>query len=584
MSFDGVMMHAIGYELQKNWIGAKVERAYQQEKDEILLHLRNSSRRGMLLLSASGNSPRIYMTNSSKENPKTPPMFCMLLRKHLVGARLETVKQYALDRILTLSFSCRDEMGVPTTRNLSVEIMGKHSNIVLTDDENRIIDAIKRVNSSMSSLRELLPGRLYDPTVLIDRKNPLKEMTEDFYESLMSFSQGSNGKNFLMKTYTGISPLLAREILYRAGLDETRPLSTFSDEEKGRFSEEFTLFFQGVAKNGYHFQAILEEEKILAFSAFPLQQYQFETQRQFPTASELLEFAFTTKDLHERLSQKSQALRKNLKNHLSRAQSKLQKLNEERDEALDRERWKVYGDVLAAHAHEIPRGSKEVTLENFYDPDLAPITIPLDDTMSAQANVTRFYKKYSKLKHAAQLLEEQIDQTKETISYVADALSQIDFAESPRDIDDISSLYRQEFHHASSKRHTRQEAPEPMQFETPSGKKLYVGKNHRQNEEVTFSLARREDLWFHVKDHPGSHVLLKSDSEAFTNEDMLLAARLAAYFSTLRQSGHADVDYTLKKYVTRHPSRKKGLVTYTNFKTVYVPSDVSVLKKITRLT
>lgn len=583
MSFDGVMMHAIGKELQTNWIGAKVERAYQQEKDEILLHLRNSSGRGMLLISASGKSPRIHMTTSRKENPKTPPMFCMLLRKHLVGARLEAVTQYGMDRILTLSFSCRDEMGVPTSRHLFVEIMGKHSNIVLTDAENRIIDAIKRVNSSMSSLRELLPGRLYDPSALVDRKNPLEETAEDFSESLASFSQGANGKNFLMKTYTGISPLIAREILYRAQIDESRPLSTYSEEGKERLREEFSRFFQGIARGEYHFEAILDEEKILAFSAVSLQQYQFETQREFPTASDLLEFAFTTKDLHERLSQKSQALRKNLKTHLSRAQSKLQKLIEERDEALDRERWKVYGDVLAAHAHEIPRGSKEVTLENFYDPDLAPIAIPLDDTMSAQANVTRFYKKYSKLKHAAQLLEEQIHQTEETISYVADALAQIDFAESPRDIDDIASLYRQEFHHASTKRQKRQEAPEPMHFETPSGKHLYVGKNHRQNEEVTFSIARRDDLWFHVKDHPGSHVLLKSDSEDFTNEDMLLAARLAAYFSTLRQSGHADVDYTLKKYVTRHPSRKKGLVTYTNFKTVYVPSDVSVLKKLTRL-
>lgn len=582
MSYDGLVLHSLIDELNEKFIGARVDRIYQQEKDELLLYLRSRNERGMLLLSASGSYPRAYLTEYKKENPKEPPMFCMLLRKHLQGSRILGFRQYKMDRIMAIDLECKTELGDLVTRSLIIEIMGRHSNIIFVEGR-RILDAITRVNKTMSSLREILPGKTYEVEVLGNKDNPLEETSEEFLRRLDRHPKAENGFRFLMSQYTGISPLIAREILYRASIDENLPLSAWEDEERNSLKEVFFSFIETVKQKEYKYVAV-RKGTTTEFSVIDLKQFSRWEQKVYSSVSKLLDDVYRERDLFDRLGQKSQALRKSVKTHLERGRNKQKKLWKEYEEALDREKYKIYGDVLSANTHLVEKGASEVYLPNFYTVDLEEIRIPLDPKLSPIANAGKFYKRYSKLKHAAKLLEEQMEENKTAMDYLENTLVQIEMAETPGDIDEIRKQYRQDFQKKSSnsKKKSSKEAL-PMIFETPEGSMIYVGKNNRQNEDVTFKIAARDDLWFHVKEHPGSHVILKCPTKEYKDKDMLFAARLAAYYSSLKNNPHVDVDYTFRKNIKRHPSHRPGLVNYVNYRTIHVSGSQDVLDELKRL-
>lgn len=584
MSYDGLVLHAVRDELERELVGGRIDRIYQQEKDELLLYIHTKTNRTMLLLSASGNNPRVYQTEHKKENPPQPPMFCMLLRKHLIGSKILGIKQYLMDRILKIELETVDELGDYKKKSLIIEIMGRHSNIIFYDDEEKeIIDAITRVNATMSSLREVLPGKPYDPSILGDKVNPLDDDRSRMASRLEAYPKARGGKRFLMDTYTGISPLIAREILYRSDIDETFPLQAWEDRDKEKFLDRATEIFEDVKKGNYTFQSV-ENDEIFEFSAIPLLQFPDVEVTEYDSASEMLDRVYTERDRKDRLIQKSHALKKSVRTHLDRSKNKQKKLWREYEDALDRDKYKVYGDVLSAYADSVERGLSEVFLPNFYSTKGEEIRIPLDPKLSPIGNAGRFYKRYSKLKHGAKLLEGQLEENKNAMEYLENTLLQIDMAETPGDIDDIRRQYRRDFHKKPPKnRKKEKDVSRPMEFKTPAGSKIYVGKNNRQNEEVTFKKANRRDLWFHVKEHPGSHVILKSDTGEYRNSDMIQAAKLAAYYSSLRNAKHVDVDYTFKKNVKRHPSNRPGLVNYVNYKTVHVSGSKEILKELERL-
>lgn len=583
MSYDGMMLKSVVEELNKHLLSSRVDKIHLPTHHELFMSFRKTQVNETLLISVSSNHPRMYLTKNKLENPMQPPLFCMVLRKHLQGSKLIQVKQIGQDRIAEFVFEGYNELGDSVKLSLIVEIMGKYSNIILIDtDSRRIIDCLTKVGSSMSSVREVLPGKIYSSDVINQKKSILDESYQDFVKAYLESPENKTFQQFLITSYMGISKTLTREINFRAGLDEALPKSALDSEDQEKLLNLAYDFFQKVKKKNYLFAIYedLEDEKILDFSNLPLTMYGSGSQV-YDSPSELLENVYTQRAEKDLIQQKSADLRKNLKIQLNRDYSKLGKLRNELDAAQNREKYKVYGDLISANLHAIEAGQKELLAENFYDPDLKTIKIPLDIKLSPAQNANKMYKRYQKLKHAASILKDQIQETLEKIQAYEEISLQIDWAENPRDLDEIKDSYRLISGQKSRKnKKNKNKSSNPMVFQSKTAM-IYVGKNNRQNDEITFKIANKDDLWFHIRNNPGSHVLLKSNGQEFKNEDMLAAAGLAAYFSKLRGSKHVDVDYTLKKYIKRHPSNKLGLVHYTNFKTVHV-SGQNIPKSLTR--
>ncbi|MCD1147122.1 NFACT RNA binding domain-containing protein [Peptoniphilus sp. KCTC 25270] len=580
MSFDGTVTKALIYELNEQFTGGKVDRIFQTEKDELLLQLRSGKNRGNLILSASANNPRAYITQEKKKNPSTPPAFCMLLRKHLESATILGFEQIEMDRMIHIHLEGTNELFDRVQKILAIEIMGRHSNIILIDKESHtVIDSIKRVNSMVSRVRQVLPGLPYSYEEILSKENPLKETPERFREKFENSSDVSV-KNFLLQNYMGFSPLIAREISYRATIEDALPLSHMK-EELPKLEEAFFSTMKILKENRYEPNGIFEGDRVVAFSCLPLTQYPDSSRKSYDSISEMLDNIFTSKDLGDRIRQKSQNLHKMIKNQLDRALKKQEKMELELRDAKEREKYKIYGDVLSANSWAVERGDQEVTLENFYD-NMNPVTIPLDIKKDAVQNAAHYYKKYSKLKHAESTIQEQLKHTRGDIRYLDELLFTLEEAESVEDIDLIKEEFREEFlkkSPSSQKKKKKEKQRDFLSFETETGEKIYVGRNNRENGELTLKFARKDDLWFHVKSGPGSHVILRSPEEP-TKEAIEMAASLAAYYSRQKLSANVEIDYTERKYIKRHPLNQPGLVIYTDFQTIFVTPDKKIFSKL----
>ena len=583
MSYDGMMLKSVVEQLNTQLKTSRVDKIHLPTHQELFISFRNPGMNETLLISASSSHPRIYLSKHKLENPKQPQLFCMVLRKHLLGAKLLEVKQIGEDRIAEFVFEALNDLGDFVHLSLIVEIMGKYSNIILINSQSReIIDALTKVGASMSSVRQVLPGKTYDPEVINQKKSILATNLEDFKTSYLASPENKTFPQFLITNYMGISKTLTREIMYRAKIDESLPKSALEEEEKERLLITTLDFFKLFKDQNYSFGLYKDQsqDKILDFSNVPLTMYP-EASQVFTNPSELLEAVFLQRAEKDLIQQKSSDLRKNLKTQLKRDYSKLGKLRTELETAKNREKYKVYGDLISANLHTIQPGQESLKTENFYDPDLSEIDIPLNVTLSPAQNANKMYKRYQKLKHASKILIQQIQDTLDNIQAYEEISLQIDWAETPKELDEIKESYRLIKGQKIQKNKKKKSSPSsPMIYKSPTAT-IYVGKNNRQNDEITFKIANKDDLWFHIRNNPGSHVLLKNTGQDFSNEDMLNAARLAAYYSKLKGSKHIDVDYTLKKYIKRHPSNKTGLVHYTNFKTVHVSGE-KIPKNLTR--
>ena len=569
MSLDGTVVKNLVYEINNRVIDGRIDKIYQNNND-LLINIRAKGQRERLFISISG-SPRMYFSDEIFDSPQNPPAFCMLLRKHLENNQILEVSQYKMDRIIKIIVKSRDELGEYSKKALIIELMGRHSNVILIDDDSKkIIDSLKRINFNLSSVREILPGLTYNPEDISEGLDPCQ--VDSISDLIKDSRENLNIKSFFLKNFTGISPQMCNEIEYRSNIDFKRNLSALTDPEIIELDKIFSEIFKIVRENDFSPIKIYRENLFKDFYSINLESLNDKEKIKVDSISSLLEEFYNSKFLRDSLGSKSKELKKIVKKNIEKLNRKLSNQANELNVALNREKFKVYADLISSNFYKIEKGADSVTVENFYD-EMKEMIIPLDPTLDGPSNAAKYYKKYSKLKNAASFLTEQIEIGKSEISYLESILLNIDFAERPDEIDELYEEMEKEGYLKKKKKNNKKKKDSDENYiavKTEDGFDIYIGKNNRQNDYLTHKKAKKNDLWFHVKDAPGSHVILKNNNRDFTNNSLLTAAKLAAKYSSLSKSQNIPVDYTFKMYVKRHPAKKPGLVTYTNYKTINI--------------
>lgn len=568
MSFDAIVTRALTDEFNNNYIGARVDKIYQTEKDEIMINMRSKDGSFKVLVSASSNNPRFYVSKISKENPSEAPLFSMILRKNLSGSKLVKVEQFGFDRAAQFVFSGYNEFHEEALYYLVVEIMGKYSNIVLCNENHKVIDAIKRVSTVMSSKREIEPGLIYERPPVFDRVSPISVDEEDL-KNMMTNNADLELRDFLMRSFLGLSTEIANKILFDAAIDDKNLLKNLDENDENKFISSFIKTFEEVKEKNYSFNIYKLSERKSAYNAINLNQYASLEKENFPSISELLDKYYYEKDQKDRIAQRSQNMRHTISANLKRAKNKLQKQKEEMLESANRETYKVYADLISSNIHKISKGLKEIKLENFYD-NMNEISVPLDQKLSAVQNAQKYYKRYQKMKQREIVLEKQIENTEDEINYLELVSDAIDRTDDVKNLDEIYfELIKNNYIKKDKKIKNKPKKIAIYSVDYDDTSKVYYGKNNLQNEYITFKVADKNDVWMHVKGFPGSHVVIKSGGYP-SDELLVFAAKIAAKNSKAKDSNKVDVDFTTRKNVKKHPSGKTGLVNYVNFKTITV--------------
>lgn len=569
MSLDGTVVKNLVYEINNRIKEGRIDKIYQN-KNDLLINIRARGQKEKLFISISG-SPRIYFSDENFETLQNPPAFCMLLRKHLENNQILEVSQYKMDRIIKIMVKSLDELGEYSKKSLIIELMGKHSNVILIDEDNKkIIDSLKRINFNLSSVREILPGLTYNEEDISQGLNPCE--LNSLSEIIKNSEKNVNLKSFFLKEFTGISPQMCRELEDRTNIDFKKNVSSLNDSEINDLEENFLEIFKNIRENKFEPIKIYRDGLFKDFYSINLNELGEDEKVKVKSISSLLEEYYNSKFLRDSLGSKSKELKKSVRKHIDKIKRKLSNQANELNTALNREKFKIYADLISSNFYKIEKGDNSVTVENFYN-EMEEIKIPLDPTLDGPSNASKYYKKYSKLKNAAIFLTEQIEIGKSEISYLESILLNIDLAESPDEIDDIYEELEKEGYLKKKKKKIKKKKDSEenyIKIKTEDGFDIFVGKNNRQNDYLTHKKAKKNDLWFHVKDASGSHVILKNDNRDFTNNALLTAAKVAAKYSSLSKSQNIPVDYTFKANVKRHPANKPGLVNYTNYKTINV--------------
>lgn len=588
MPFDGVTVCSIVSELNKTILNGKIEKIYQPEKDEITINIRNNKANYKLLISASPMYPKIHLTEENKSNPISAPSFCMLLRKHLIGSRIISITQPSLERVVELTFDCIDEMGYSTEKSIIVEVMGRHSNIIFIDNLSMIIiDSIRRVSNDMSSVRTVMPGFKYAYPPSDNKKDPLTINKESFLSDVNTVTASIRADKYLVKTFYGISPIMAQEICFRAGIEADFDMKTISKEHSIRLFEEFHSLMDHINSNNYIPNIIADETKNIDFSAIELSIYKNYNSICMNSISKTVEVFYYQKDKIDRTKQRNSDLSRIVKTRLERSEKKLGILENELLDAKNSEHYKLCGDIITANLYRISKVEEQVILPNYYSEKGESIEIALDPRLSPSGNAQRYYKQYNKSKVAQRLLTEQIEQVLDEIVYLESIQESLNNSLEESEINEI----KQELIQAGyikrgkeNKNNTKnsQRPSKPMHFLSSSGFDIYVGKNNIQNDYLTLKFAAPNDIWFHTKDIPGSHVILKAEGKKPDNITLMEAANLAAYYSKGRLSSNVPVDYAFKKNVKKPSGAKPGKVIYENNKTIFLTPDeekINAIKK-----
>lgn len=572
MAFDAGMLACTLSEIKRLALGARIEKVYQPEKDEIILQMRSLEGGKRLLINAGSNNPRIGFTTLPKENPQNPPMFCMLLRKYLQGAKLVSVSQANFDRIAFLEFETRDELGFSCTRFLIAELMGKYSNLIFADGEKKIISALKTADFSLDSPRQLLSGGLYSLPSLNGKISPLDVDKESFEQILANAPSGTQGDKFITRSFSGISSAVAREIIFRASGECDTPVGDISP---ARLEAELLSVFGQIKNEDFSPTLISDNGRLVEYSFIPLSHYAPMSSRSFESAGELLDTFFDARDKELRVKQRAADILRLLTNAETRIRKKLEIQSAELAECEKGSVYKKYGDLITANIYRLSRGDRVALLEDYDsmtdDGSFNTLSIELDSRLTPSANAQRYYKKYNKSKTARIELTRQIELGHAELDYIYTVFDALTRAETPTDLSEIrDELYRSGY---ASKMKTysahKQHAPSVMQFRTPDGMTVLCGKNNLQNEHITHKLAEKLDYWFHAKNTAGSHVLLVTEGKEPTDMDFTTAAEIAALYSKAEGSNIA-VDYTHAKNVKKPSGAKPGLVIYHTNWTAYV--------------
>lgn len=575
MALDGVFLRHLKEEIGTSLLGTRVDRVFQPNRDELILAFRGFSAAYKLLISARVNSARVNLTTIPVENPQQPPMLCMLLRKKLQGAKLLEITQPDLERALMLKFDSVNELGDHVELTLAVEIMGRYSNIILVDENGKIIDALKRVDAEMSSERLVLPGLLYRLPPPQDKLSMLTCTVEEIMARIDALPRDMELSKALMSVLQGISPIIAREVENSAGLGHEVYVKSMTPPQRRR-TEMYVTTLMETAKNvsGTPHIVIDPQNKPKDFAFMDIRQYgSAMTVSEKKSFSEMLDAFYAERDQIERMRVKSQDLLRLLANHADRLSRKIANQQAELSACAERDTLRIKGDLLSANMYAIQKGETSVKLQNFYDENLAELEIALDPALTPQQNAQKYYKNYRKAKTAEEKLTEQIGLAQTELTYIDSVFESLALAENERDLNEIRAELAEQGYvrcKAGKKNQKQPALSAPLKFKTSDGFTVLVGRNNRQNDKLTMKDANNNDIWFHTKNIPGSHTVLVTDGKAPTETAMEEAAVLAAQHSRAKDSAQVPVDYTQIRYVSKPQGAKPGMVIYVQYKTVYV--------------
>ena len=577
MAFDGITVAAVTWELSAALTGGRITKIAQPEADELLLTIKTPAGANRLYISASASLPLIYLTDENKPSPMTAPNFCMLLRKHIGNGRITNVSQPGLERIIHLDIEHLDELGDLCQKKLIVEIMGKHSNIIFCDEKEMIIDSIKHVNAQMSSVREVLPGRPYFIPDTMEKKDPLGISLEDFREVLLH-KPAKLGKA-IYTSFTGISPVVAEEICALAGVDSQVTAPDLTDDSLTHLYRQFSYYMEPIRSGDYRPVIYYDGKNPKEFSAVLLSHYARYNTKEFDSISQVLKTYYADKNTLTRIRQKSTDLRHVVQTALERNRKKYDLQARQLKDTENRDKYKVYGELINIYGYGLPSGSKELTALNYYTD--TTITIPLDPVLTPQENSQKYFSRYNKQKRTFEALTKLIEETSEDIRYLESISNALDIAMNEADLAQIkeelvqSGYIRRKAAKKKIKLNSR-----PMHYISADGYHMYVGKNNLQNDELTFSFATGNDWWFHAKDAPGSHVIVKTNGDELPDRTFEEAGRLAAYYSKNRGSDKVEIDYVEKKHVKKPNGAKPGFVVYYTNYSLVIDSDISEIKSV----
>lgn len=581
MPMDGICMQAVAEELRSELLGLRIDKVQQPARDQVILLLRGNKR---LLLNAGANTPRIQLTALTRDNPAEPPMFCMLLRKHMSGARLLEIAQTPLERVAVLRFEALNELGDRVERKLVLEAISHKTNLLLLDGDGRILDCIRHTGGDVTVGRVLQPGMFYRLPPGMDKENPLTADREQLEALLSAAPEEAQADRWLLDTFGGLSPLLCRELAHRAGGAADVRLNALGSEGRARLLDRLEELRETVTAGRYTPTMISMEGRPRDFTFLPVGQYESSAQVEgWPAFSPLLDAFFEQRERQDRIKQRGQDLIKSVTNARDRVKRKI--ANQERELAAtrDRDRLRQLGDILTSNFYQMSKGMARLRAADFYDPEGREVEIRLDPLLTPQQNAAKYYKDYNRAKKAEEMLTIQLEKGRQELDYLNSVLENISLAEGERDLAEI----RQELadtgylrRPGKAKERGKRVSSKPMEFMSTSGLRISVGKNNSQNDLLTCKLAGKGDIWFHTQKIHGSHVILWTEGGQPDLQSLNEAAILAAWFSQARDSSKVPVDYTPVRYVKKPGGARPGMVIYTTYETAQVTPDGELAKKL----
>lgn len=577
MALDGITVASLAAELNHTILNARISKIAQPEADELLLTLKGNGGNYRLALSANASLPFVYLTQNNKPSPMTAPNFCMLLRKHIANGRITAIKQPGLERIIQFEIEHLDELGDLRRKTLVVELMGKHSNIIFCTEDNKIIDSIKHVSQQMSSVREVLPGRDYFIPQTQEKYNPLETSQEEFDQKALT--KPLPVARAIYTAYTGISPVLANEICYRASVDGDLPAAALSEEEKLHLYHNFSWLMEDVKNENFKPHIILKNGQPVDFAPVELTQYQDMANEYNASISFVLEQFYARRNVFNRIRQKSVDLRKIVGTALDRSRKKYDLQEKQMRDTEKRDKYRVYGELINTYGYSVPEGAKSFQALNYYTNE--EITIPLDPLLTPSENAKKYFAKYNKLKRTWEALEKLLTETKNEMEHLDSIATSLNIAESEEDLVQIKEeLISYGYIRKKSSEKRQKIKSRPFHYLSSDGFHMYVGKNNYQNDELTFKFANGGDWWFHAKGMPGSHVVVKTEGNELPDATYEEAARLAAFYSKGRENEKVEVDYLERKNVKKPNGAVPGYVIYYTNYSMAIKPDITGIQLI----
>ncbi len=578
MPFDAIFMTALAGELRSALTGGKVDKLYQPARDEAVLHMRAGRDNVRLLLSASPAHPRAQLTRVPRENPETPPMFCMLLRKHFTGARLLELSQPSMERLLDFRFETLDELGDRVERRLVLECIGRKSNLIMLDGAGRITDCLRRADGDLSAKRPVMPGLYYQPPEPTGRLDPSAMSPDELRAHVLAGAPEGEGQDkWLLDQFNGLSPLIARELAFQG------------EGSRERLADRLCLLMDRVQTGDFTPTALIREGRPFDFTFMPVLQYGPGVElRRYPAFSALLDDFYEQKEAQERVKQRGQDFIRCVTQARSRTAKKIANQEGDLARSADREKLRRFGDIITTNFYQMSKGQSLLRAQDYYDPDCREVEIPLDPLLTPQQNAARYYKDYKKAQKAEEMLTLQLAKNRAELFYLDSVLEMIQLSEGDRDLQEIrqelmdNGYLKQHKRKMTAKGKVKTVHAKPMEFQSSAGLTILVGKNNTQNDRLTLRDADKRDIWLHAQKLHGSHVILKTGGAEPDERSLTEAAMLAAWFSQGRESGQVPVDYTPVKVVKKPAGAKPGFVIYSTYRTVYVTPSQELVRALSR--